>query len=125
MLKAELLRREWSVVNSSPLGVLCIQPPPSSGDVRAIVARVLASGRVWVAVASFEGSEIIRTCVTHGETTEDDVLQLARTLDLTVEAGPEQPFGGRWKTMIKSSQTESFVEADDFAILRHPYFLSS
>src|SRR5271170_1744161 len=96
LLKAELLTRGWSIVNSSPLAVLCIKPPPGFGDIRSIVARVLASGRAWVAVASFEGSEVIRACVTHGETTEDDIHELARTLDLIVETGREQqPFGGR------------------------------
>ena len=80
MLKAELLRREWSVVNSSPLAVLCIKPPPGVGDVRSIVARVLASGRAWIAAASFEGSDVIRACITNGETMSDDVLELVRLL---------------------------------------------
>jgi len=96
LLKDKLVALGWSIANSSELGVLCLQPPPGCGDVRSIVARVLASGRAWVAVASFEGSDIIRACVTHGETTEDDVHELARTLDLIVETGREQqPFGGR------------------------------
>jgi glutamate/tyrosine decarboxylase-like PLP-dependent enzyme len=81
LLKAELVARGWSIVNSSPLAVLCIKPPPGFGDVRSIVARVLASGRAWVAVASFEGSDIIRACVTHGETTADDIIALVDTLE--------------------------------------------
>jgi glutamate/tyrosine decarboxylase-like PLP-dependent enzyme len=80
LLKAELVRKGWLIVNSSPLAVLCIQPPPGFGDVRSIVGRVVASGRAWIAVASFEGSDIIRACVTHGETTEDDVVELVYTL---------------------------------------------
>jgi len=58
----------------------CVSSSAGFGDVRSIVARVLASGRAWVAVASFEGSDIIRACVTHGETTEDDVVELVCTL---------------------------------------------
>jgi glutamate/tyrosine decarboxylase-like PLP-dependent enzyme len=80
MLKAELLRRGWSVVNSSPLAVVCIEPPPDLGDVRSIVAQVLSSGRAWVAVASFEGREVIRACITHGETTPKDIFELVQTL---------------------------------------------
>jgi glutamate/tyrosine decarboxylase-like PLP-dependent enzyme len=80
LLKDELAQRGWKTVNSSPLAVLCIKPPPGSGDIRSIVARVLASGRAWIAVASFEGSEVIRACVTHGETTPEDVLELVHTL---------------------------------------------
>ena len=85
LLGAELVERGWTIVNSSPLGVLCIKPPPGFGDVRSIVRRVLASGRAWVAVASFEGSDIIRACVTHGETTEEDVLELVDTLQIPDE----------------------------------------
>lgn len=80
MLKDELSRRGWEIVNSSPLAVLCIKPPAGFGDVRSIVARVLASGRAWIAVASFEGSDVIRACVTQGETTPEDVLELVHTL---------------------------------------------
>jgi glutamate/tyrosine decarboxylase-like PLP-dependent enzyme len=84
LLKKNLVRKGWSIVNSSPMAVLCIKPPPGVGDVRSIVSRVVASGRAWIAVASFEGSDIIRACVTHGETTEDDVNELVQTL---LEAG--------------------------------------
>ncbi len=80
LLKDKLAARGWLIANSSQLGVLCLEPPPGCGDVRSIVARVLASGRAWVAVASFEGNDVIRACVTHGETTEDDVLELVHSL---------------------------------------------
>ena len=85
MLKSELSRRGWSIVNSSPLGVLCIKPPPGVGDVRSIVARVLASGHAWIAVASFESSDVIRACITHGETKPDDVRMLVDTLIAAVD----------------------------------------
>jgi glutamate/tyrosine decarboxylase-like PLP-dependent enzyme len=81
MLEAELLARGWSIANSSPMAVLCIQPPPGYSDIRSIVGRVVSSGRAWVAVTSFEGSDVIRACVTHGETTEDDVIELVYALE--------------------------------------------
>jgi glutamate/tyrosine decarboxylase-like PLP-dependent enzyme len=80
LLEARLVARGWSIANSSPLAVLGIKPPPGVDDIRSIVGRVLASGRAWVAVASFEGSDIIRACVTHGETTEADIIELVHTL---------------------------------------------
>jgi glutamate/tyrosine decarboxylase-like PLP-dependent enzyme len=80
LLKEELLAREWAIVNDSPVAVLCIQPPPHFGDARSIVEKVLSSGRAWVAAAKFEGREIIRACVTHGETTPDDVMELLNAL---------------------------------------------
>ena len=85
LLEAELVARGWSIANSSPLAVLCIKPGPGSGDARSIVARVVASGRAWVAVASFEGDDVIRICITNGETTEADVMELVDTLVDTAE----------------------------------------
>ena len=80
LLKADLERKGWSIVNSSPLAVLCIKPPPGIGDAKSIVARVVASGRAWVAAAVLEGSDVIRVCVTHGETTREDIDELIHTL---------------------------------------------
>ena len=80
LLKVELARRGWSIANSSPLAVLCVKPPAGFRDVRSIVDHVLASGRAWVAAAVFEGSDVVRLCVTNGETTADDVIDLVQTL---------------------------------------------
>jgi glutamate/tyrosine decarboxylase-like PLP-dependent enzyme len=76
-----LSARGWSIANRSPLAVLCIEPPRGSAEPRSIVGRVLASGRAWVSVADFEGRPVIRACVTHGETTPEDVMILVRALD--------------------------------------------
>jgi hypothetical protein len=59
---------------------LCIKPGLGHDDARAIVGRVLASGRAWVSAARFEGDEVIRACVTHGETTPDDIVELVEAL---------------------------------------------
>ena len=79
LLKEMLLAAGWRIANNSPLAVLCIEPG-SGGDVRSIVRHVLASGRAWVSVARFEERDVIRACVTHGETTRDDVLELVAAL---------------------------------------------
>jgi len=87
MLKEKLVGRGWQIANDSPLAVLCITPPPGLGEVRSIVGRVLSSGRAWVAAATFEGREIIRTCVTHGQTTPDDVAELVDILETDAANG--------------------------------------
>ncbi len=46
-----------------------------------IVKRVLASGRARVAVAKTEGREVIRVCVTHGETSLADAEELVGALE--------------------------------------------
>ena len=79
----------WKVVNASPLAVLCIIPPHAEVSASSIAERILASGRVWVSVASFEGQQVVRACVTNGETSTDDVDELVQALEeaFRIEAG--------------------------------------
>jgi len=79
--RARLAARGWGVANDSQLAVLCVTPPPGYPAIRDIVKRVLASGRAWVAVSKTEGREVIRICVTHGETSVADVEQLVEALE--------------------------------------------
>ena len=79
-LKHQLSRGDWRVVNDSSLAVLCIEPPPGFGEVRSIVGKLVASGRAWVSVATFEGRDVIRACITHGETTQQDIKALVSAL---------------------------------------------
>jgi glutamate/tyrosine decarboxylase-like PLP-dependent enzyme len=80
-IRGELERRGWSVVNDSPFALLNVVPPATVGEPRAVVARVLASGRAWVSLARFEERDVIRICVTHGETNDADLVTLVETLD--------------------------------------------
>jgi aromatic-L-amino-acid/L-tryptophan decarboxylase len=80
LLKEQLVAQRWSIANESSMAVLCIEPPPGFGQVRSIVNRVLAAGRAWISAATFEGREVIRACVTHGETTPDDIAKLVDAL---------------------------------------------
>jgi glutamate/tyrosine decarboxylase-like PLP-dependent enzyme len=79
-IRADLEARGWSVVNDSPLAVLTVVPPPALGSPRTIVERVLKSGRAWVSLARFEERDVVRICVTHGETSEEDLSILLETL---------------------------------------------
>jgi glutamate/tyrosine decarboxylase-like PLP-dependent enzyme len=81
LARARLAARGWGVANDSQLAVLCVTPPPGYPAIRDIVKRVLASGRAWVAVSKTEGREVIRICVTHGETSVADVEQLVEALE--------------------------------------------
>lgn len=93
-VKERLLQHGWLAVNDSPLAVLCASPPSSqalfagnasasgsgSSEVGAIVGKLLASGRAWVARTTFEGREVVRICATHGETSLADIEELVRGL---------------------------------------------
>jgi glutamate/tyrosine decarboxylase-like PLP-dependent enzyme len=79
-IREGLESRGWSIVNDSPLAVLTVVPPAGHGEPRAIVDRVLKSGRAWVSLTHFEGRDVIRICVTHGETSEADLSILLDVL---------------------------------------------
>ncbi len=80
-IKGLLLAAGWSVLNDSPLAVLNAVPPVALGDVRALVRRVVTSGRAWVAACTYEGIDVVRICATHGETTEQDIDELVAVLN--------------------------------------------
>ena len=69
----------WTVANSSELAVLDVVPP-GGADVRALVRRVVSSGRAWVAPTTFEGRDVVRICATNGETSDSDVDELIAAL---------------------------------------------
>jgi glutamate/tyrosine decarboxylase-like PLP-dependent enzyme len=79
-LRELLVDRNWRIANDSPLALLCVEPPAGAPDTRTIGARVLASGRAWIAVARYEGRDVIRICLTHGEATMDDIRELVEAL---------------------------------------------
>ena len=81
LLRDKLSERGWKIVNTSPVAVLCIEPPSGAADVKTIVARVLASGRAWVSATVYEGRPVVRACLTHGQTTSDDLDTLANALE--------------------------------------------
>jgi glutamate/tyrosine decarboxylase-like PLP-dependent enzyme len=80
-VKQGLLAQGWRIVNDSGLAVLNAVPPPGLGDVRALVRRVVDSGRAWVAPALFEGQPVVRICATNGETAMEDVDALVAALN--------------------------------------------
>jgi aromatic-L-amino-acid decarboxylase len=80
-IKHRLTGMGWKIANDSPLAVLDAVPPAEMGDVRALVRRVVGSGRAWVAPTVFEGQDVVRICVTNGETSARDVDQLIVALN--------------------------------------------
>lgn len=81
LLKERLVAHGWTIANRSSLAVLCIAPPLGADGARAIVNRVLTSGHAWVSTTILEGREVIRACVTHGQTTARDIVELVGTLE--------------------------------------------
>jgi glutamate/tyrosine decarboxylase-like PLP-dependent enzyme len=81
-LTSALTARGWTLANGHyALAVACLLPPPGSKPVEDIVAQVLRSGIAWVSVARFEHVKVLRACVTHGETSADDITQVVAALE--------------------------------------------
>jgi len=80
MLREEMISRGWSIVYASRLAVVCLEPPAGSAAVATIAERVVRSGCAWVSCARFEGRSVLRACITHGETSSNDVAALASVL---------------------------------------------
>lgn len=80
-VREKLLASGWRIVNDSPLAVLDAIPPRAGADVRALVRQVVASGRAWIAPATFEGQDVVRICATNGETGAQDVDALVAALN--------------------------------------------
>ena len=79
-LRTALHAHGWKIVNDSQMAVLCAVPPSGGSTAREIVTRVVTSGEAWISVAVFEGQEVVRACVTHGQTDEDDIETLVEAL---------------------------------------------
>jgi aromatic-L-amino-acid/L-tryptophan decarboxylase len=82
-VKERLVVSGWRIANDSPLAVLDAIPPAALGDARTLVRRVVASGRAWIAPATFEGQDVVRICATNGETGLADVDALVAALNTT------------------------------------------
>jgi hypothetical protein len=81
-LTTALERYGWTSANGpAALAVACLRPPAGSLPVREIVRRVITSGRAWISAASFEGQDVVRACVTNGETQYSDIAEVADALE--------------------------------------------
>ena len=80
-LAERMSEQGWTVANEADLAVVCLRPPAGSVAVREIVGRVVGSGGAWISAARFEGNDVIRACVTHGETSAHDIDAVATLLE--------------------------------------------
>jgi glutamate/tyrosine decarboxylase-like PLP-dependent enzyme len=75
-LRAELRARGWSVLNDTPLPVLCFVPEIASTDaeVTALVEAVNETGKAWLSTVQLPGGRVaIRACISSGHTESSDV----------------------------------------------------
>ena len=100
LLRDEMARLGWRVANDTSLAVLCLEPPAGYPDAASIASAVVASGRAWITSTRFRGHDVLRICVTNGQSTTQDVLALAEQLHSFRPASPPEPVRheSRWRT---------------------------
>ncbi len=88
LLATEMTRLGWRVANDTSLAVLCLEPPAGYPDPVQVAAAVVASGQAWVTSTRFGGRDVLRVCITNGQTTPHDIIALAGLLR---DFGPASP----------------------------------
>jgi glutamate/tyrosine decarboxylase-like PLP-dependent enzyme len=91
MLRVKLGALGWTLANPGALGVLCVLPPAPYRPVREIAAAIVASGEAWIAAATFEGHDVIRICITNGQTSDDDIKALVELMQFHAAVPGPQP----------------------------------
>ena len=80
-LRKRLGEEGWEITNDTPLPLVCfVNPGDSPEHLRLIANHVVASGRAWCSPTVTNGRTVIRACITHYETREDDVETLISAL---------------------------------------------
>ncbi len=80
-LRAGLAANRWKLMNDTPLPLVCFVPDEGDDDtVRAIEARVVASGQAWISTVRLGERLVLRACITSYESGEADVDALLDAL---------------------------------------------
>src|SRR5262249_19475580 len=74
LLRRRLAEEGWTVVNDTPLPVVCFRRP--SIRMAAVAAAVVASGAAWLSTVPLDGGPALRACITNYRTTAADVEAL-------------------------------------------------
>lgn len=84
-LRESLGERGWSVVNDTPLPVVCFTHPEVRAgrvSVKQLVQHVVAGGQAWLSETVFAGREpVLRACITSYRTDAGDIQHLIDALD--------------------------------------------
>jgi glutamate/tyrosine decarboxylase-like PLP-dependent enzyme len=87
LIRDRLKASGWTHVNRSPMAVVCVAPPAGAPSASTIARTVVESGAAWVSATEFEGSKVLRACVTNCEGTAGDVDTLIDSLNRAIGLG--------------------------------------
>lgn len=97
-LIGRLVHARFTVVNRSPLPLVCfVRPEADDAFHRAVAAAVCASGEAWLSAPRWQDRNVLRAAVVHHRTGETDVDALGEALERAVvsvqETGTERTMG--------------------------------
>lgn len=87
LLRSRLLASGWSIVNDTPLPLVCFvddTTPRGSSEtyLKLIADLIVASGKAWISTTRIAGSEpALRACITNHRTEREDIEALVHDLD--------------------------------------------
>jgi glutamate/tyrosine decarboxylase-like PLP-dependent enzyme len=81
-LRRGLVERGWTVVNDTPLPVVCFarRGGATAAQLEALAAEMVASGKVWVSCVHIDGGTALRACITNYRTGPAEIDTLLATL---------------------------------------------
>jgi glutamate/tyrosine decarboxylase-like PLP-dependent enzyme len=89
-LRRRLTEEGYEVVNDTPLPLSCFTHPlirEGKATTTEVLDRVYSRGKVWISdVAPGEGERLLRACVTHYGTTQDDIECLIDEMNRALSA---------------------------------------
>jgi glutamate/tyrosine decarboxylase-like PLP-dependent enzyme len=87
-LRNRLTSSGWTIVNHSPLPLVCFTHPAltSPGSVAGVAQEIVSSGRAWISAASLPEGPVLRACITHDDCAPADVDVLCEELDRALDA---------------------------------------
>lgn len=80
LLSTQLCESGWVVANRGALGVLCVVPAFPHRPIQGITDAIVESGEAWITTTNFEGRDVVRICVTNGQTDQGDIATLIELL---------------------------------------------
>jgi aromatic-L-amino-acid decarboxylase len=89
-LRRRLLNGGWTVMNHSPLPLVCFAHPSlgTRAAVDAVARRVAGRGRAWISAATLPQGPVLRACVTNDDTTPADAEFLCEELERSLAPPP-------------------------------------
>ncbi len=84
LLREKLLRNKWSILNKSPLPLVCFSDESYKDDhnfTLTILQNILDSGKSWISVYPINKIPAFRVCITNYNTSEKDLDELVDELN--------------------------------------------